>query len=64
MSLDKAVRHKKEKRQPYRKAKAVDSSCRNHGGCPWCENNRMYHDRKAELSADERGQIDNGTSEG
>jgi hypothetical protein len=54
MSLDKAIQHKKEKRQPYRKSKAIDASCRNHGGCPYCESNRAYHDLKAELSADER----------
>ena len=40
MSLDKAIKHGKEKRKPYRKAKAFDASCRNHGGCPWCESSR------------------------
>jgi len=42
MSLDKAIAHRKEKRKPYRGAKAVDKSCRNHGGCPWCERNRKH----------------------
>ena len=37
MSLDKAIEHGKEKRKPYRGAKAVDKSCRNHGDCPWCK---------------------------
>lgn len=37
MSLDKAIKHGKEKRKPYRGAKAVDKSCRNHGDCPWCK---------------------------
>lgn len=46
MSLDKAIKHKKEKRKPYIKAKAVDKSCRNHGNCKWCENNRTYKNRK------------------
>ena len=32
MSLDKAIIHKKERRKPYRGAKAVDSFCRNHKG--------------------------------
>jgi hypothetical protein len=36
MSLDKAIEHGKEKRKPYRGAKAVDKSCRNHEDCPWC----------------------------
>ena len=42
MSLDKAIEHGKEKRKPYRGDKLVDPSCRNHGGCPWCENNRKH----------------------
>lgn len=42
MSLDKAIRHGKEKRRPYIKAKAVDATCRNHGSCTWCERNRRY----------------------
>lgn len=42
MSLDKAIRHGKEKRRPYIKAKAVDVTCRNHGSCTWCERNRRY----------------------
>ena len=46
MSLDKAIIHKKEHRKPYRGAKAVDRSCRNHRGCPWCEENRQYKNLK------------------
>lgn len=42
MSLDKAIEHKKEKRKPYRKAKAVDKTCRNHGSCLWCRANRLH----------------------
>ena len=42
MSLDKAIKHGKEKRKPYRGAKAVDSTCRNHGSCKWCESNREH----------------------
>lgn len=42
MSLDKAIEHKKEKRRPYRGAKAADKSCRNHGSCPWCLENRKH----------------------
>ena len=49
MSLDKAIIHGKEHRKPYRGAKAVDSSCRNHGSCPWCAGNRLYKTRKQEL---------------
>lgn len=45
MSLHKAIASDKEHRveygtkgQPY--CKAVDSTCRNHGSCPWCLHNR------------------------
>lgn len=53
MSLDKAIKHGKEKRRPYRRAKAVDSSCRNHGGCPYCESGRQHATKKRKISADE-----------
>jgi len=46
MALDKAIAAKKEKRQPYRKAKAVDHTCRNNGTCPWCKENRTHNTRK------------------
>lgn len=42
MTLDKAIEHKKEKRKPYRKSKAIDSTCKNHGSCPWCTRNRTF----------------------
>ena len=46
MSLDKAIQHGKEHRKPYHGAQAVDPSCRPHGGCDWCEGNRMHKHRK------------------
>lgn len=51
MSMDKAIEYGKEHRKKYRGAKAIDKSCRNHGGCPWCEGNRKYKYLKAEQSA-------------
>ena len=42
MPLDKAIEHGKEKRKPYRGAKAIDATCRNHGSCQWCEENRKH----------------------
>jgi hypothetical protein len=42
MSLNKAIFHKKEHRKEYYGSKAIDRSCRNHGGCSWCEENRKY----------------------
>lgn len=46
MALDKAIQSGKEHRKPYRRSKAFDRSCRNHGGCGWCEDNRTYQARK------------------
>lgn len=55
MSLDKAIEHGKEHRKPYRKSKAVDRSCRNHGTCEYCKCNRLhkYKKRLDKLNADE-----------
>ena len=48
MSLDKAIEHGKEKRKPYRGAKAIDATCRNHGSCKWCEENRTHGNKRRE----------------
>ena len=48
MSLDKAIKHGKEKRKQYRGAKAVDCTCRNHGSCGWCLSNRLHKFKKKE----------------
>ena len=58
MSLDKAIEHGKEKRKPYKGAKLVAGSCRNHGGCLWCEENRKhkFRDKKPYCKEDENGQ--------
>lgn len=48
MSLYKAISHGKEKRKPYAGAKAIDRTCRNHGGCEYCKNNRLYQKNKME----------------
>ncbi len=42
MSLDKAIEHGKEKRKPYYTSGRFDRSCRPHGGCPYCESNRLH----------------------
>lgn len=42
MSLEKAIKHGKEKRKPYRGAKAVDGWCKNHGICWICRRNRLH----------------------
>lgn len=46
MSLDKAIKHKKERRKQYRGAKAVDSTCRNHGSDDWAKGDRLYRSKK------------------
>lgn len=46
MSLDKAIEHGKEKRKQYQGCKAIDPTCRNHGGCKWCENGRLHKFKK------------------
>jgi len=33
--------------------KWVDKSCRNHGGCPWCEGNRLYQQNRWELNPED-----------
>lgn len=52
MSLDKAIEHRKEHRRPYKGAKAVDRTCRNHGSCDWCMSNRLHSSKKKIVSAD------------
>lgn len=42
MSLRKAIEHGKEHRKAYYGSKEFDKTCRNHGGCPWCEENRKH----------------------
>ncbi len=48
MSLNKAIQYNKEHRKPFTGAKSICKSCRNHGGCPWCEGNRKYKYKKVE----------------
>ncbi len=40
-------------REPYRKSRRFDASCRCHGGCPWCERNRLHKRMVAEMDARE-----------
>ncbi len=47
MSLDKAIEHNKEHRGKYYGAKSIDPTCRNHGSCPWCQENRLHKDKKS-----------------
>lgn len=44
----------KEHRKPYRRSKAFDATCRNHGSCPWCRENRLHATRKRKLAVGAR----------
>lgn len=49
MSLEKSINNGKEHRKPYFGAKAIDHTCRNHGSCGWCKENRTHKNAKREL---------------
>ena len=53
MSLDKGIEHGKEKRKRYYGSKAIDATCRPHGGCTWCQRNREHRDRVLKERMDE-----------
>lgn len=53
MSLDKAIASGQEHRRPYSGSKAIDPSCRCHGGCDWCLGNRMYRTNRLKEAADQ-----------
>lgn len=42
MSLDKSIKHGKERRKSYTGSKVFDRTCRNHGSCMWCMKNRFH----------------------
>lgn len=42
MSFDKDYPNRKDIRKKYRKSKRFDRSCRNHGNCPYCRENRLH----------------------
>jgi len=54
MSLDKSIKHGKEKRKPYYRSGKFDPTCRPHGGCPWCENNRLHKKKQKEGSCQDQ----------
>jgi hypothetical protein len=46
MGLEKAIEHGKEHRKSYRGVKTFDRTCRNHGSCAWCRENRLHQIRR------------------
>jgi len=53
MGLEKAIESGKEHRKPYHDSRRFDPACRSHGGCPYCENNRLHKFKKSEPIIDE-----------
>lgn len=53
MSHDKFIQSGKERRKPYRGGKAIDKTCRNHGGCDWCLGNCTHKYDIRELSMEQ-----------
>ena len=53
MSFNKSIQSGKSHRKPYRGAKAIDATCRNHGSCEWCHGNRTHKNDKRELAAEQ-----------
>lgn len=53
LSFDKDYPNRKDHRKVYRGAKAIDATCRNHGSCPYCRDNRIYNTKKRIERAEE-----------
>lgn len=53
MSLNKAIYYGKEYREPYYRSGRFDMSCRPHGRCPYCLNNRIHTNLVRMIVADE-----------
>ena len=49
MGLEKAIKHKKEYRKPYQDSRRFDYTCRNHGSCNYCLDNRMHSSKRRKL---------------
>lgn len=48
MAFDNSYPNRKDQQKPYRKSKAFDRSCRNHGYCPWCTSGRLHVNKRRE----------------
>ena len=64
MSLDKAIKHGKEKRKQYYRSKRFDKTCRPNGSCPWCRKNRLHKFKRQMPAPDETAQVLHGPYEG
>jgi hypothetical protein len=41
--------NRKDWRKPYKGCKSIDRTCRNHGSCPYCKNNRLFRNKREYL---------------
>ncbi len=39
------------RKQPYRKSRRFDRTCRNHGSCTYCQSNREHANNKQHLAS-------------
>lgn len=44
----------KEKRKAFKRAKACDRTCRNHGSCGYCVSTRTFFDKRQRSYAQEK----------
>jgi len=54
MSFDKYYPNRKDWRRQYYGSKRFDYSCRNHGGCPYCEGGRLRYRKLADILTKEQ----------
>lgn len=47
--FDKQFPKRKDQRKPYYDARRFDRSCRNHGSCSYCRDNRTFFDKKSRV---------------
>lgn len=52
MSFDKNYQNRKDRREQYRRSKAIDRSCRNGGSCPICSGNRQVRKKRGPKLSD------------
>lgn len=54
MSYDKEYPNRKDWRKRYNRAGKYCRSCRPHGSCSWCRNNRLHSTKLREQSAESK----------
>jgi hypothetical protein len=64
MAFDNDYPNRKDRIKPYRKSKAFDRTCRNHGSCAYCRLGRLHNHKKRELGAKEQiHEVENGITQ-